>query len=300
MIIIPGLIFFKENILLYTLTINFPLIILTTMVVNIIEKLKNLGFSEYESRAYIGLLESHPATAYELAKNSGLPTSKIYEVLSRLLEKNMVLEMIENNKKRYIPLEPQEFLENYQQMMDDTIGSLRSQLPLISKESNVSYIWNIRNYNDLMDKAARSIQKAKHTLLCSTWRRELAGLIGYLEERAKKNVKIALVHFGKPDKQVGQVYLHPIEDTLYQEKGGRGFTLVVDNKEAFVATINENKQVEGAWSRNNGFVTLAEDYIKHDIYIMKIVQRFDQDLIRRFGKKYHLLRDIFKNKEVSK
>jgi hypothetical protein len=48
------------------------------------------------------------------------------------------------------------------------------------------------------------------------------------------------------------------------------------------------------------FVTLAEDYVKHDIYMMKIVQRFDRQLIDRFGRKYHKLRDIFNDDEVGK
>ena len=49
---------------------------------------------------------------------------------------------------------------------------------------------------------------------------------------------------------------------------------------------------------NRGFVTLAEDYIKHDVYMMKIVRRFDTTLKGRFGYKYEKLRDIFKDEEA--
>jgi len=41
----------------------------------IITKLSELGFSEYESKAYLALLHSNPSTAYEIAKESGIPTS---------------------------------------------------------------------------------------------------------------------------------------------------------------------------------------------------------------------------------
>ncbi len=59
----------------------------------------------------------------------------------------------------------------------------------------------------------------------------------------------------------------------------------------------EAERVSGAWSRSEGFVLLAEDYIKHDVYIMKIVARFDRPLVKRFGRGYWRLRDIFSDTE---
>ena len=42
------------------------------VVINIMEmavnKLKQVGFSEYEAKAYIALLKENPLTAYEIAK----------------------------------------------------------------------------------------------------------------------------------------------------------------------------------------------------------------------------------------
>ena len=60
------------------------------MVVNkIISHLIEVGFSEYEAKVYASLVKTNPATAYEIAKNSGIPTSKIYEVISKLQEKKI-------------------------------------------------------------------------------------------------------------------------------------------------------------------------------------------------------------------
>jgi hypothetical protein len=44
-------------------------------------------------------------------------------------------------------------------------------------------------------------------------------------------------------------------------------------------------------------VNLAEDYIKHDIYVMKIVSRFGPELQERFGENYSMLRDVFTDQE---
>ena len=36
--------------------------------------MQELGFSGYEAKAYIGILEGQPVGAYELAKRCGVPT----------------------------------------------------------------------------------------------------------------------------------------------------------------------------------------------------------------------------------
>ena len=51
------------------------------VVNNSIERLMDLGFSEYEARTYPALLAIQPATAYEIAREAGIPTSKIYQVI---------------------------------------------------------------------------------------------------------------------------------------------------------------------------------------------------------------------------
>ncbi len=49
----------------------------------ILETLKNLNFTEYEAKAYLALLEESPLTGYAVAKNSGVPRSRIYEILDQ-------------------------------------------------------------------------------------------------------------------------------------------------------------------------------------------------------------------------
>ncbi len=49
---------------------------------------------------------------------------------------------------------------------------------------------------------------------------------------------------------------------------------------------------------NEGFVIMAENYIRHDIYQMKTMKRFDPLLRKKFGERYEKLRDIFKDEEV--
>jgi sugar-specific transcriptional regulator TrmB len=270
------------------------------VVKNILEELKAIGFSEYEARAYVSALVLKNGSAYEIARDAKIPTSKIYETMARLKEKKLVFETAQAGKKKYVALSGEEFLAQARSLSDKRFETLAKDLARLPTGADVSFIWNISEYEVLLDKSRRFIREAKATVLLSLWPEELEKVFEELAAADKRGVKIAVIHFhtGKVDRKVGTMFAHPIEDTLYAERGGRGFTLVADSRAAVMGTMFETGGVEGAWSANRGFVLLAEDYLKHDIYIMKIVDRFDGDLIRRFGKNYVMLRDIFKDKEV--
>ena len=273
-----------------------PCTILTTMVVNTIRQLMTIGFSEYEAKTYLALLKVQPATAYETAKTAGIPSSKIYEILGKLKDKGTAVALKSNNKLLYAAIDPDELIQSQKASFSKTINELEHNLKTHTKQENVSYIWNIYEYDYLIDKAVRMIKDAEKSVLLSIWPEDLQFLSESLSEA---NVPVSIVHFGTLKEERDEtIFVHPIEDTLYSEKGGRGFSIVTDSACAVTATISENNKVTGAWSNNTGFALLAEDYIKHDIYVMKIVNRFNSQLINRFGENYHLLRDIYSDKEV--
>ncbi|MBU4582389.1 MAG: hypothetical protein KKH02_08285 [Proteobacteria bacterium] len=257
--------------------------------------LLDLGFTEYEAKVYLSLLKENPASAYETGKASGVPTSKIYEVLKKLVGKGIITVVDNGKTKRYVPAEPDEFLDRYKSRTVKVIDYLRGRLAAARGEMELSQIWNIREYEYLIDKARHMIDGADVSVLLSVWKEELALLKDVITEAMYRKVKVVVVHFGPPELALGQMYQHPIEDTLYQEKGGREITVVTDSREVLMGTISEDHPVEGAWSRNGGFVMMAEDYIKHDVYIMKIVGQFSKPLKERYGQQYERLRDIFQD-----
>ncbi|MBU1168829.1 MAG: hypothetical protein KKD44_04605 [Proteobacteria bacterium] len=269
------------------------------MVVNdLINPIKSLGFSEYEAKAYLCLLKIQPATPYEIAQASGIPSSKIYEIISRMVEKQVFMPDGEGTKKKYMALLPKEFIERQRNHFNKTLSVLETKLPELQNEKAVSFIWNISDYHVLMDKAKTMIEEASGRILLSAWKTERDLLETCLIDAQKREVDIAAIHFGKGDTVAGTVFHHPIEDTIYREKGGRGLLLITDFNAALMGTIDMDLRVHGAVSANQGFITLAEDYIKHDIYIMKIVNRFDDLLIRKFGDNYAHLRNIFEDKDI--
>lgn len=270
------------------------------MVVNLLHDLMSVGLTEYEAKAYSALLSNDGGmTAYEIAKASHIPTSKIYEIVGRLAEREIIHSEETGTARRYTALDPTEFIAQYRLEMESSLTRLAKDLASLGTTSRRSTIWNIGEYDLLIDKGSRMIEGARKSVLISLWAEEMEQLHPLLKKCEKRKIKVAAVHFGECKKSAGQLFPHPIADTLFEEKGGRGLTIVTDSAEALVGTIHDSGSVEGGFSGNRGFVTLAEDYIKHDIYIMKIVSRYDGELIRRFGNNYAMLRDIFSDREVS-
>jgi sugar-specific transcriptional regulator TrmB len=259
-----------------------------------------LGLSEYEGKAYLALLARNPATAYETAHGAGIPTSKIYEVMGKMLARGLVLVEDEGGeRKRYVPLDAKDFVSGERSRIGETIDRLEEDLKDFEGSLDVSYLWNVRDRESLLERARAILSRTEKEVLLSAATEELESLAPALSECAARGRRLATVRFGeKPMEIPGAVYPHPIRDTLQAEKGGRGFALVSDSREALIGTISSTGgSTQGAYSRNKGFVVLAEDYVKHDIYITKIVERFDSQLIERFGEGYALLRDVFSDTE---
>lgn len=59
-------------------------------MIGVVEKLQKIGLTEYEAKAYMGLLNVHLSTATQLSEKSGVPRTKIYSVLEALAQKGWV------------------------------------------------------------------------------------------------------------------------------------------------------------------------------------------------------------------
>jgi len=59
-------------------------------MIGLVEKLQKIELTEYEAKAYMGLLNVHLSTATQLSEKSGVPRTKIYSVLESLAQKGWV------------------------------------------------------------------------------------------------------------------------------------------------------------------------------------------------------------------
>jgi sugar-specific transcriptional regulator TrmB len=262
---------------------------------DLVPRLLELGFSEYEAKIYLVLLRKNPSTGYEISRSSGVPTSKIYESLERLKRKGFIYSTEDGPEqaKRYVPLDPEELRSLLSAKIRRNLAQIASAVADRQLRGESSYVWAISGRDGILARAEILIDQAKKCILLSAWDEELEPLLDPLEEAARRNVRMAIVNFGSLRPNFAVVYPHPIKDTIYNEKGGRGLTVCVDSQTVLESIVGPGEVGHGAWSRNPGFVTVAEDYLKHDIYVMKVIGRFDKLLRETYGERYEKWRDIF-------
>jgi sugar-specific transcriptional regulator TrmB len=264
-----------------------------------ISKLTRLGLTEYEAKAYTALLQENPATAYEIAKISLIPTSKIYEVLNKLESREMVQAIHGKSKRKlFIPVSPDEFVDNFRTAVDENLAAVKTELKDIKVGVDTTYTWHINEYENLIIKARRMLKTARESVIIMVWANEMEALSYSIQNAEGRGVKIAVIHYGPTNLKIRQLYRHPASDTIFEEKNARGFTLVADSKEVLTGKIEGKEKTKAIWSMNEALVMMSEDYLRHDIYFMKLASRFNPLLQERFGQRYEKLRDVFTDEEV--
>src|SRR4051794_26845589 len=177
----------------------------------LLARLRDIGLGEYEAKLYLALVKHHPAGGYELARASGVPSSKVYEVLARLREKDLVFVTDGGRATRYIPADPAEFVERYARRMTRALEGLKQDLRAVGGDEQVGYVWNLHGRDALLDRALHLLGRAEQTALVSAWDEELALLADTVATAHRHGVRIAVIDYGALTIEADAVYPHPIK-----------------------------------------------------------------------------------------
>lgn len=128
--------------------------------------LKGIGLTMYEAQAYVTLTSLISATAVEVSEKSGIPRSKIYDVLKKLNEKEYI-EIEDGRPLIYNVKSPVEVLsrekEKINQEIDDSITRLTNVY-----ENGMSQvqapIWRIYGVEKIINQELEIIQRAKRSV----------------------------------------------------------------------------------------------------------------------------------------
>jgi HTH-type transcriptional regulator, sugar sensing transcriptional regulator len=90
-----------------------------------IQEFLDLGLTERESKVYITLLSKKSFTSSELQKTAGIPRTKIYEVLFKMIDKGICVERRVGKVKYYEAVEPKKALHK---ILEDYKNKYHSEL----------------------------------------------------------------------------------------------------------------------------------------------------------------------------
>ena len=250
-----------------------------------IEELEALGFSEYEAKAYVALLQKNPVTGYELSRLSSVPRSMIYEVLDKLVARGAAFSSPEEDVTRYVPVPADTLLDRLRHQYEDMIDHAQQELSAMSREADIDYVWSITGYDNIMAHARAMIGAARVCIHVGLLPVTFPDLKPWLAEAADRGVRVRINTTAQLDFPTGQVAVTPLAMDDVGQFGTPGMILVRDSEEVLTCEELSAPSAHASWTRNPLLVFLAEHHMRIDIYLPHILDMLGERLLAIFDER---------------
>ena len=249
----------------------------------ILKEFKAIGFTEYEAKVYMQLMRSGTATAYEIAKESGVPRPNTYNALESLTKRGSVLPVNEN-PRRYVAKDPDSHLTSLGRDMVSLCESLAEKLSKIEEPDDAPYVWNVHGELAMHEKIKALIDDCTTTLWAKASSNVLERHAEALQAAAERGVEMLIVIYGEdPDAfrftDRCHIYLHE-SNGVRMGTADNLFTMTIDHRQALTATTDGPVAF---YTHNLAMVTMADTLIRHDYYMAEILDRFGGEIFGAFG-----------------
>jgi len=133
----------------------------------IINSLKKLGLTEYEAKAYIALLEHGEADALEISRRSGVPRTRIYDILSKLESNGFIQGLKGSRPTIYIALPPSHTLKPLKDSIVKDLENTLNDLEKVYLRNSSPQRYNVWLFRGIQayGTALRLIDEAEENLL---------------------------------------------------------------------------------------------------------------------------------------
>jgi len=233
--------------------------------------LREVGLREYETRAYLILLERGVMTASEVSEHGGIPYSKVYETLNSLERKGWI-EVERGRPSRYFPKAPSESLEAARLRLDDMVNSWKHVIlgelqPLYEKRELMEKpdIWILRGEFSILAKLKEMLDVARNELMIAApafAKGFVDASVPVLGQVRSSGVSVKVMVAGDWDiEKIAKVGETRLRDNLF------GGGVIVDGKEAllFLGEADTKRSYSGLlviWSNHIGLVKFAREYFQ--------------------------------------
>jgi predicted transcriptional regulator len=256
----------------------------------LLARLTELGFGEYEARAYITLLQHSPVNGYELSRHSGVPRGSIYGALARLEEKGAVVRQESPDGTRFAPVASDEVLRNCAGRFERTLKAIESELAVLAPPPDTGGVLNTRGYSASLDHARALVGSAQRSLMLAVWPQEAAALREETAAAVTRDVQIHTLCLANCPRECGhcrgQVYRYDVAP----EEEKRWLLLAPDGREVLAAEIGPETtgpaeaRVAAVRTRQRLVVALVEAYIRQSIALAAILTDLGPTLIHALAR----------------
>ena len=252
-----------------------------------IELFKKYGFSEYEAKIYIALLKQHPMNGNNISLQSGVPSAKVYQNLPRLLEKGYIYLLNDGkqkSKKFYVPLPWEKLIALLEKSHKQDIEMMEEHLKHIETKivDEWSKLYHIEGYDASIELFQQLIEQAEHSILLSGWDNELIQVFSEIDNANKRGVSVVSILFDKTSNQeIPWKHFQHHKGQFTNARHLGELVAIFDSTKAFI--LNSENPAHSIISNHSALVNIAENYIRHDIYINRILPDFEDILTEKYG-----------------
>jgi HTH-type transcriptional regulator, sugar sensing transcriptional regulator len=254
----------------------------------LVEQLIRLGFSQYEARAYVGLLIAGEQTGYGLANATGVPQPKIYETLHRLAERGVV-SRTSVKPAHYVAVPAEVLLGDLER---DFAGRLRlareeaERLPAPQAERPTTSKQRLGTWNQVLAGAIRALDQAAEKVYLSGRSADLKPMAGAVRKALGRGVAFVVIHFGPLPFAIarGSIIRHAsTEGSLYASRRAHHLALVADSRATVWAFARNGTAWQGIAESDEVLAAVVKGYIRHDIMIQRIFADLPDQLTDLYG-----------------
>ena len=249
---------------------------------NLLQKITQIGFTEYEAKVYLALLAQNPATGYQLSKESGVPRSMVYEALKRLHARGAALETVEGRATLYRPLPPDVLLNQYLAEYDRLVDELRGELDKLFADQVDERVWSINGRSTTLSYARQLIQEAHQELFLVLTDEDLAALQDVIATACNRGISVNTLLTGEGQLECGRVAYHPPLESELQELTTT-LLVVADDRETLIASARPHHDTQATVTRNADLVVIARQFVWMDLFTQRIYAQLGADLLERLA-----------------
>jgi Cd2+/Zn2+-exporting ATPase len=237
----------------------------------IVQNLRAVGLSLYEARLYLALLQHGEQNGNELSKSSGVPSSKVYSTVEKLIGLGIVHSIRKGSTTKFVAIEPDELMARLRTRYNEPIDFLTDALPTLAAAPPADEAFLTVTGLDSVREAARAIlDSAQGAANLSLWREDADYLRDPLAAAVDRGVRVFGMLYGdESELPPGRWLHHSYEEIVLNRIGGRMLTLVADSAEALIARIPVLADATGVRTRSPVLTLIVQEYLHHDLVLQR-------------------------------
>ena len=253
----------------------------------LLDSLQELGFSQYEARCYVGLLNKEPQTGYSVAKATGVPQPKVYEALRKLVSRGAAFELA-GAPTRFMPTPPTVLLDTLESGVNDRLQTARKAAAELVEDDapTVEVLAALNQWPAIAASATGMIDRARQRVYVSASAAQLADVSASLQRTLDRGVDVVILCFGAVPfhDERAKLFRHlSTEGVIYRSHQARHLAVIVDSEQAVWALA----RTTGSWSAietsSELVIAALKGFIRHDIDMQQVFNDFGPALIDRYG-----------------